>query len=162
MNGVTFTTDLRPRDVFAVSLRLLVFHPVSITLIVAGPALFALGAVSGSETVTRLGSTMSWLVVLVPAFGLLAASYSAYRPGSGKLYQPAQWRMGDHGVDVAQPGREARAQWQEFTGWKSVGAYLLLHTAATRYVVLPWRDLAEGTRPEVEALLARELGARRR
>ena len=162
MTGAAFTTDLRPRDVFLVSLRLLVIHPVSITLVVAGPVLFALGALSGSETVTRLGSTMSWLVVLVPAFGLLAASYSAYRPGSGKVYERAQWRMDDDGVDVAQPGREAHAQWEEFTGWKSLGAYLLLHTSPTRYVVLPWRDISDGTRSDVEAMLTRDLGERRR
>ena len=162
MNAVTFTTDLRPRDVLLVSLRLLVLHPVSLTLAAAGPVLFALGTISGSETVTRLGSTMSWLLVLVPAFGVLAASYAAYRPGSAKVYEPARWRMDESGVDVSQPGREAHAQWDEFTGWRSVGARLLLHTSPSRYVVLPWRDLSEGTRPEVEALLARELGARRR
>jgi hypothetical protein len=162
MNEVRFTTTLRPRDVAVVSLRLLVLHPISITLMAAGPLLMLLGSMPGGDTVYRLGSTMVWLVVLVPVYGLLIASWTAYRPGATPIYDPAEWTFSDDGIWVTQPGRDAKAEWSEFTGWRSVAGCLLLHTAPTRYVVLPWRDLAPQERDALEALLTEHLGARKR
>ena len=162
MNEVRLTTSLTPRDVAAVSFRLLVLHPVSLLLMAAGPLFLLLGAASGAQVLTRLGQTMAWLVVLVPLFGLFAATYNAYRPGAREVYQPAEWVFREGGVEISQPGRMAQADWSEFTGWRSVGASLLLHTALTRYVVIPWRDVPEDGRAGLESLLGEHIGPGRR
>jgi hypothetical protein len=162
MSEVRLTTSLRRRDVAVASFRLLVLHPVSLLLMAAGPIFLIVGAASGAGTITRLGLTMSWLILLVPVFGLFAATYNAYRPGATAVYEPAEWTFADRGVSISQPGREARAEWEEFTGWRTVGRSLLLHTAPTRYAVIPWRDVAEGERPVLEGLLAERIGPCRR
>jgi hypothetical protein len=159
---VVVDAHVTPRDLFRVSLELLLRNPVSLTLIVAGPVLWAFGSVSGSAVVTRLGSTMSWLVLLVPAFALLIASYAAYRPGASDLYAQARWTFREDSVDVDQPSRSARAEWSEFTGWRTAAGSYLLHTSPKRYVVLPMRDVAEGDRADLESLFAAALGLRRR
>lgn len=162
MSGVCLTTTLKARDVFGVSLWLLVAHPVSLTLMASGPVLLAGGALSGSAAVAHLGETMAWLVVLVPAFGLLAATYAAYRPGPGSLYESASWEFTDDGVIVSREAGGTRAEWSDFTGWRSVAGFLLLHTSGARYAVIPWRDVPPGARAELEALLAKRIGLRRR
>jgi hypothetical protein len=162
MTEVRITTSLTRRDVAWVSLQLLVLHPVSLTLMAAGPLLLAVGVLSSSSAVARLGSTMSWLILLVPAWGLLAATYNAYRPGAAPVYEPAVWAFADSGITVAQPGREARADWDEFTGWRSIGGCLLLHRTPVRYVVIPWRDVSADARAGLEALLSERIGRRRR
>lgn len=162
MSDVRLTTSLRPKDVFLLSLRLLVVHPVSLTLMAAGPVLLAVGGVSGSVTVRHLGETMAWLVVLVPAFGVLAATYAAYRPGSGATCESATWVFSEDGVVVSRADGDARAEWSEFTGWRSVAGYLLLHTSGARYVIIPWRDAPAGARTDLEALLGERIGPRRR
>jgi hypothetical protein len=162
MSDVRFTTSLRRRDVAGVSFRLLVLHPVSLLLVAAGPLFLIVGAASGAGTITRLGFTMSWLIVLVPLFGVFAATYNAYRPGAAQVYESAEWTFSDGGVRISQPGRDAEAGWDEFTGWRTVGESLLLHTALARYVVIPWRDVAEADRPVLEGLLAERIGPGRR
>lgn len=162
MSEVRLTTSLRPRDVAAVSFRLLVGHPVSLLLMAAGPIFLLVGAASGAGAITRLGLTMSWLVVLVPVFGLFAATYNAYRPGASQVYEPAEWTFSEGGVLISQPGRDAEAEWAEFTGWRAVGGALLLHTALARYVVIPWRDVPLEERPMLEGMLAERLGRGRR
>jgi hypothetical protein len=162
VSGVRVTTTLRPRDVFGVSLWLLIAHPVSLTLMAAGPVLLAGGALSGSVAVEHLGETMAWLVALVPAFGVLAATYAAYRPGSGSLYESASWDFTDDGVIVSREAGDTRAEWPDFTGWRSVAGFLLLHTSGARYAVIPWRDVPPGARAGLEDLLATRIGLRRR
>jgi hypothetical protein len=162
MTDVSVITSLTRRDVARVSLSLLVLHPVSLSLMVAGPLLLAVGAVSGSAAVGRLGAAMAWLLVLIPGWGLLISSYTAYRPGAAPMYEPAEWRFFEAGVDVAQPGRQARAEWGEFTGWRSVSGCLLLHTSPTRYVVIPWRDVGDAQQEGIESLLAEKVGRRKR
>jgi hypothetical protein len=162
MSEVRVTTSLKARDVARVSFRLLVLHPVSLSLMAAGPLLLGLGAVSASGAVTSLGTTMSWLMLMVPGYGLLVSTYTAYRPGAAEVYQPAEWSFAEAGVGVSQPGRDARAEWSEFTGWRSVAGCLLLHTAPARYAVIPWRDVPEDGRAGLEALLGEHLGKRKR
>jgi hypothetical protein len=162
MNDIRVVTTLEPRDVMRVSLSLLVLHPVSIALMAAGPVLLASGALSGSEVIASLGQTMVWLVVLVPVWGLLAATYSSYRPGAASVYEPAEWSFTEDGADVSHPAGAAHAEWAEFTGWRSVADSLLLHTSPSHYVVIPWRDVPPGSRGDLERLLTEHIGLRRR
>jgi hypothetical protein len=161
VSEVCLTTSLAPRDVARVSLRLLVLHRVSIMLMASGPVMLLVGLIPGTGAATTLGSTMVWLLLLVPVYGALVSSWTAYRPGAAEVYEPAEWSLSPEGVRVSQPGRDARAEWSEFRSWRSVGGCLLLYTSATRYAVIPWRDVPEGRRDEVEALLGEHLGARR-
>jgi hypothetical protein len=162
MSDVRLTTSLTPKDVAGVSLRLLVLHRVSIMLMASGPVMLLVGLVPGSGAATTLGSTMVWLLILVPAYGALVSSWTAYRPGAAEVYEPAEWSFASEGLCVSQPGRDARAEWGEFRSWRSVGGCLLLYTTATRYAVIPWRDVPEGRRDDLEALLIEHLGTRRR
>jgi hypothetical protein len=160
VSAVRLTTTLTRIDVAKVSFLMMVLHPLSLTMIGAGPVSLLLGLATHAVVFTRLGETMVWLVVLVPGFGLLAAMYNAYRPGNGVVFIPAQWTFSEEGVAIKQPGRDARASWGEFTKWRTAAGCLLLHTSPTRYVVIPWRDVPPGERPALEALLRRRLKSR--
>ncbi len=162
MSEVRVATTLSRRDVGRVSFARLTFHPVSLTLIAAGPVLAIGGLASGSDAVARLGLTMAWLVLIVPAFGVLAASFATFRPGASRVYEPAAWTFGEDGVGISQPDRDARAEWADFTGWRTIAGCLLLNTAPSRYVIIPWRDVPSGEVETLKALLTEHIGARRR
>jgi hypothetical protein len=162
VSTVVVEARLTAREVWRVSVDLVLRNPISLTLIVAGPLLWLLGTVSTSADVTRLGETMSWLVVLVPAFSLLVGTFAAYRPGTGDLYVPVTWTFVDAGIDVDQPGRRARAEWSEFTGWKTVAGCYLLHTSVRQYVLVPAAGLTPEQRTDLDALLSEKLGRRMR
>lgn len=159
---VVIEAPLRPRDVLSVSTVLVLRNPVSILMMAAGPLLYLAGIAAGAEVLVRLGTTMSALVLLVPAFALLAGLYAAFRPGTAQLYEPAHWEFSDDGVDVEQAQRRARAEWTEFSGWRAVAGRRLLHTSARHYVVLPVGQLSDAQRAGLDELLLRRLGARRR
>jgi hypothetical protein len=159
---VRVTTSLSPRDVLRVSFSLIFVHPVSVALMAGGPVLLVVGLLAGSQVVERLGSTMAWLVVLVPAWALLSATWSAFRPEAAAVYESADWTFREEATDVARSGGSARAEWDEFTGWRSVAGCLLLHTTPSHYVVIPWRDVPEGSREGLERLLTAKIGRRKR
>jgi hypothetical protein len=162
MSAVSVTTTLTSRDVLRVSFMRLVFQRVGLTLIGAGPVLAVVGVVTGSGSLTRLGLTATWLVVLVPAFGALSASFTAFRPGAAGVYEPAVWTFGEEGARITQPGRDARADWTEFRNWSSIAGCLLLYTARSHYVIIPWRDVPAGEVETLQALLGEHIGDRRR
>ncbi len=162
MTGIRVKTTLTPRDVMRVSAVLVFRNRMSVMLLAVGPLWFVLGLWSGHETVMRLGATLLWIVPIVPALALLAGSYSAYRPGGRATYESAEWVFGAEGVEIAQPGRDARAEWGDFTRWRSAGACLLLHTTKRRYVIIPWRDVPDDERGGLEELLGEKIGGRRR
>lgn len=137
-------------------------HPVTLTVLAAGPLLWLLGAFSGSAVISELGRTISWLVLLVPVFSVLAGSYAARRPGSSELYVPVRWTFAEDWIGLEQADRHARADWTEFRSWRSAAGCYLLHTSAQRYVIVPIRDVRESDRSDLEALFAAKLGARRR
>lgn len=159
---VIIEPPLRPRDVLSVSTVLVLRNPVSILVMAAGPLLYLAGIAMGAGVLVRLGTTMSALVILVPAFALLAGLYAAFRPGTAQLYEPARWTFSDDGVDVEQTQRCARAEWNEFSAWRAVAGRRLLHTSARHYIVLPVGQLSDAQRTELDGLLLRRLGARRR
>lgn len=158
------SVDARPtaRDLFRVSFQLVLRGRLVPTILAAGPVLWAVGAAGGSPTLARLGATVSWLILLVPAFAVLVGTNSAYRPGSGALYEPTRWTFADEGVEIVQPDRTAHAEWSEFVRWRHVARCYLLYTARRRYVVLPERDVAPTSRPQLELLLEAKLGAGKR
>jgi hypothetical protein len=160
--SVVVEAHVAPRDLLGVSATLMLRNPVSVMLMAAGPLLWLLGLVSGSVVVGRLGETMIWLVVLVPAFAALVASYAAYRPGAAELYAPVRWEFAEEAVEIMQAQRCARADWGEFTGWRTVAGCYLLHTSASRYVVVPGRGVGDADREALEALFTKMLGRRRR
>jgi hypothetical protein len=162
VSAVVVQARLTAREVWRVSLDLVLRNPISLALVAGGPLLWLLGTVSTSADVTKLGETMSWLVVLIPAFALLVATFAAYRPGTGELYVPATWTFAESGIDIEQPGRHAHAEWSDFTGWKTVAGCYLLHTSVSRYVLVPAASLAPAQRTDLEALLSEKLGRRMR
>jgi hypothetical protein len=153
---------LTPRDVMAVSVRLLLLHRLSLTAIASGPVLWLAGVAGGSSDVTRLGLALLWLVVLVPFFAFLVGTFNAYRPGAEELYAPVGYTFGDEGVEIEQPQRRARADWGEFRSWRRVGGRYLLDVSKTRYLVVPQETVPETARAAFAELLEAHLGPRRR
>jgi hypothetical protein len=143
-------------------MALLLRNPVSVMLMVAGPLLWLLGLVAGSAVIGRLGQTMAWLVLLIPAFAVLVGSYAAYRPGASRIYGPVRWTFDEDSIDIEQPERRARAEWREFSGWRSAAGCYLLHTDPRHYVLVPMRDVPEADRAVLESLLVSKLGPHRR
>lgn len=162
MNPVVVEARLTTRDVMVASIATVLGNRLTPTLLAAGPVLWSVGAVTGSDPVMRFGATLSWLLVLVPAFALLVGMNSAYRPGSGELYEPARWTFTQDAVEIDQAGRSARADWSEFVGWKRAAGRYLLYTGPRRYVVVPAQGLPEVDHASLESLLSERLGARRR
>jgi len=158
---IVVESTLRPGDYFRIAVSLVLRNPASLALFVSGPLLWALGAAFGSVAVIDLGERMSWLVLLVPAFAALVGSFSAYRPGSSALYEQVRWTFGDAGVEVDQPSRSARAEWEEFRKWREAGGCYLLHTTDRNYLAVASRDVPEERRADFEALLTEKLGRRR-
>jgi hypothetical protein len=159
---IRVTTTLTPRDVARATATLVFRNRISLPLLAIGPLWFVLGSLTGYELVARQGAALLWLVPLVPAFALLAATYNAYRPGSRVIYEPAEWTFADDGVRITQPGRDALAVWTDFDRWRSAAGCLLLHTTRSRYVIIPWRDVPQPQLEELEALLGERIGRRRR
>lgn len=159
---IRVSSSLAPRDVARVSAVLVLRHPVSVMLLVVGPLWLAIGLATGHGALTRLGATLTWLTVLVPAFAFFAGAYNAYRPGSKRVYDPAQWDFAEDAVGIVLPRRVARAEWGEFLRWRSAAGCLLLHTSRRSYIVIPWRDVPSGEVDRLQDLLTRRVGKRRR
>lgn len=162
MAAISFTSRLEPRDVMWVAVRLLLRHSLSVMALASGPVFLLVGLSGGSPQVTELGRALSWLLLALPAFAFLVGTFNAYRPGSGRLYEPVEWSFADEGIETAHPGRRAHVEWSEFRSWRvSAGCYLL-DIARRRYLAIPQRDVPQQMRSELEALLAEHLGAKRR
>jgi hypothetical protein len=162
VSDVHVKTTLAPRDVARVSRSLVLRNPLSISAMSIGPVCLAIGASTGSGPYLRVGLTLVWLVALVPAFAWLAGTFNAYRPAAKEIYDPAEWTFTGTGVLIAQPGRLARAEWDEFPRWRSAAGSLLLHTSRMHYIVIPWRDVEEADRDKLEDLLEGHIGPRKR
>jgi hypothetical protein len=158
---IVVDSTLRPGDYFRISVAQVLRNPASLGLFVAGPVLWAFGAVSHSIVVMDLGERISWLVVLVPAFAALVGSYSAYRPGSSALYEKVRWTFTEKGIEIEQPSRHARAEWGEFAKWLALGGCYLLHTTDRHYMAVASRDVPDDRRADFEALLTSAIGRRR-
>ena len=156
--SVVVDSRLSARDVFRVSAMLVLRYRLTPTLLLAGPVLAAVGALTGSEQLLRLGAIASSLLVLVPAFALLMGSYAAYRPGATELFEPACWTFTDQGVEIEQPSRTAHADWSEFVRWRRVAGHYLLHTSSRRYVILSGAGLSGEDTVSLEDLLAEHIG----
>lgn len=158
---VVLDSRLTARDVFRVSVALVLRYRLTPTLLLAGPLLLAVGALTSSARIVQLGAVASWLIVLVPAFALLVGSYAAYRPGIGELFEPARWTFAEDGVEIEQPARHARAEWSEFVRWRRLTGNYLLYTSPRRYVILSGAGLSGEDATALEELLATHIGESR-
>jgi len=160
--NVTVDSRLTPRDVWKLTALLVMGHRLTPTLLLAGPVLFAVGTATASLRLVQLGAAVSWLLMLVPLYAALTATYAAYRPGAAEVFAPATWTFTDDGIVIEQADRNARATWTEFERWRSVSGFYLLHTTARRYVIVSGAGLTGADRTTLEALLTDHLGAARR
>lgn len=159
---VVVHSSLRPRDYFRVAVIQVLGNRLSASLLISGPALWTFGIISRSAIVAGYGARLSWVIVALPAFAALIGSYTAYRPGSAELYEPATWTFTSTRIDIEQPSRSARANWDEFTSWRIVQDCYLLHTDRRNYVIVSARDLAASERARLEELLDGKLDRHRR
>ena len=158
---IVVVSTLTPRDVFRVSVTLILRHRLAYMAMAAGPVFWLVGFVTASAEVIRVGALFLILTAAVPLFAALVASYSAYRPGSRDLFDPAQWRFSEAGIDIVQPERCARAEWADFASWRTTRSSYILDVKRSRYLVFPRRDVVEGDRAEFATLLTAKLGERR-
>jgi len=158
MEPLTFTSKLERNDFLTVATVLAVRNPLSLTAMASGPVLWLAGTLAGGTMVRDFGLSLMFLIVAVPAAGVLAGAYAAYRPGASELFAEVEWEFSDKGVRIRQQGDDAFAEWGEFAGWRTVATCYLLHTAARKYVVLPRGGVPSERRDEFEALLTERVG----
>lgn len=159
---VVVRSRLRPRDYFLVAVMQVLRNRLSVSLLISGPAMWTFGIITRSAVVAGYGARLSWVIVALPAFAALVGSYTAYRPGSAELYEPATWTFTPEGIDIEQPSRSARASWDEFTSWRIVERCYLLYTDRRSYVIVGASELPAGERVRLEELLDGKLGRHRR
>lgn len=158
MAPIEFTSRLARGDFLRVGVVLALRNPLALTAIASGPVLWAAGTLAGGGTVARFGASLLVLVPAVPIAGVLAAAYATYRPGAAELFEPVGWEFAEAGVRVHQEGRDAFAEWDEFTGWRKVAGCYLLHTSARKFVVLPASAVPAERVADFEALLTGKAG----
>lgn len=160
--AVVVTSSLRPRDSFRVAATIVLRNRLSGSLLILGPAMWTFGTITRSAAMSGYGARMSLLIVAVPIFAALVGSYTAYRPGSSELYEPATWTFAPEGIEIEQRSRRAHASWDEFSSWRLVDDCYLLNTDRRRYVMVSVRQVTAPERARLEALLEAKLGRRRR
>lgn len=156
--SVAFQSTLARRDFLRAGVVLALRNPLTLTAMASGPVLWAAGTLAGGGPIARLGVSLMFLVVAVPIAAVLAGSYAAYRPRSSELYEPVGWEFAEDGVHVHQDGRDAFAEWSEFTGWRKVAGCYLLHTSQRKYVVIPASAVPPERAADFEALLTGHTG----
>lgn len=159
MERIAFTSKLEPREFLAVAFTQAVRNPLSLTAMASGPVLWLVGYLANGTVVRSLGMSLMFLVVAVPAAGLLAGAYAAYRPSARELFVPVDWVFSDSGVRIRQEGQDAFAEWDEFYGWRRVGGAYLLHTSRRYFVVLPVLAVPADRRADFEDLLTAHIRA---
>jgi hypothetical protein len=160
MKSISFDSTLRASDYLTVAALHMITHPISLTVMAAGPVLWGVGAVAHSRIVVAFGSTMSWLVIAVPVAVALIGTFIAFRPSAREIYDPALWVFSEDSVAVHQHLRDESARWHDFTRWSRLGGSHLLYTAPQHYVIIPSRDVPAERRDEFEQLLMERLGKR--
>lgn len=159
MEPIAFTSKLEPREFLAVAFAQAVRNPLSLTAMASGPVLWLVGLLTNGTIVRSLGLSLMFLIVAVPAAGLLAGAYAAYRPSARELFVSVDWVFSEEGVRIRQEGQDAFAEWDEFYGWRRIGKAYLLHTSRRYFVVLPLLAVPADRRADFEGLLTAHMRA---
>lgn len=128
-----------------------------ITVLLSGPVLLLVGALTRSQLVLQWGTSFLLTLPAVPLISFAFAYLNARRKSTQAVYEPLKVRADEGGLTLTVGDETRHAAWPDFSRWRrAFGSHLLYNTPRT-FLVLRTQGLEERTLAAFEGLLRRHI-----
>ncbi len=151
--AVEFVSQLTPMTLTQVLTAGTLANPSVITVLLAGPTLLVVAALTGSALLLQWGTSFLIALPAVPLISFAVGYFNALRKAAKPLYEPLTVRADGEGLTLTVGDEARQAGWEDFSRWRRVFGCHLLYNSPRTFVVLRTQALDADTRAAFEGLL---------